>query len=160
MSETANTNTFDIEALPVTITYVGQTQRNDKWDCDQWRVQISNKDGCWTTDYYTGLGLRSPIPAIYLAINPPRKGTLAYEALEKASRKPIKPKIADVLYSLFMDASAADYNFSDWCDEYGYSDDSIKSLNMYKACLETATALRKYLSPEQRAAVQSIISEM
>jgi hypothetical protein len=65
-----------------------------------------------------------------------------------------------VLYSLFNDASASDYNFSDWCDEFGYSDDSIKALNMYKACLETATALRKYFSPDQRKAIQSIIEEM
>lgn len=160
MSETANTNdTFNIEALPVTITYVGQTQRDDKWDCDQWRVQISNKDRHWTTDYYTGLGLRAPIPAIYLEINPPRKGTLAYEALEKL-RKPVKPKIADVMYSLFMDASAADYNFDDWCDTYGYSSDSIKALNIYKQCLETAQNLRRYFTREQREAIEKIVQEM
>lgn len=134
------TTEFNIEALPVTITYVGEAQR-DGWPCDQWRVALTGKAGYWSTDYFTGLGLRTKPNAW-------------------GERKPKKPTVADVMYSLFMDASAADYNFSDWCDEYGYSDDSIKSLNMYKACLETATALRKYLSPEQRAAVQSIISEM
>ena len=134
------TTEFNIEALPVNITYVGEAQR-DGWPCDQWRVALTGKAGYWSTDYFTGLGLRTKPNAW-------------------GERKPKKPTVADVMYSLFMDASAADYNFSDWCDEYGYSDDSIKSLNMYKACLETATALRKYLSPEQRAAVQSIISEM
>jgi hypothetical protein len=135
------TTEFNIEALPVNITYVGETQR-DGWSCDQWRVALTGKAGYWSTDYFTGLGLRSKPRASW---DTPR---------------PRKPKVADVLHSLFLDASAADYNFSDWCNEYGYSDDSIKALNMYKACLETATALRKYLSPDQRAAVQSIISEM
>jgi len=135
------TTEFNIEALPVTITYVGEAQR-DGWPCDQWRVALTGKAGYWSTDYFTGLGLRTKPRATW------------------GTPKPKKPTVADVMYSLFMDASAADYNFSDWCDEYGHSDDSIKSLNMYKACLETATALRKYLSPEQRAAVQSIISEM
>ena len=135
------TTEFNIEALPVNITYVGEAQR-DGWPCDQWRVALTGKAGYWSTDYFTGLGLRT-------------KPRAAWD-----TPKPKKPTVADVMYSLFMDASAADYNFSHWCDEYGYSDDSIKSLNMYKACLETATALRKYLSPEQRAAVQSIISEM
>ena len=136
------TTEFDIEALPVKITYVGETTRDGDWKCDQWRVELSNKLGMWSTDYFTGLGLRS---------QPPTSWDVA---------KPKKPTVADVLHSLFMDASAADYNFSDWCDEYGYSDDSIKALNMYKACLDTATALRKYFSPDQRAAIKSIIQEM
>lgn len=136
------TTEFDIEALPVKITYVGETTRDDNWKCDQWRVELSNKLGMWSTDYFTGLGLRS-------------KPRASWDVA-----KPKKPTVADVLYSLFNDANAADYNFSDWCDEFGYSDDSIKALNMYKACLDTATALRKYFSPEQRAAIQSIIQEM
>lgn len=156
MSETAM---IDFEQLPVTISYVGQTQRNDKWECDQWAVRISNKDGYWTTDYYTGLGLRAPIPAIYMAFNPPRKGTLAYEALEKA-RRPVKPKVIDVLYSLFMDADAANYNFNEWCDTYGYSSDSIKALNTYKQCLEIAQNLRRYFTHEQRQAIEDAIQNM
>lgn len=136
------TTEFNIEALPVKITYVGETARDGDWKCDQWRVELSNKMGMWSTDYFTGLGLRS-------------KPRASWDVA-----KPKKPTVADVLHSLFMDASAADYKFSDWCDEYGYSDDSIKALNMYKACLDTATALRKYFSPDQRAAIQSIIQEM
>lgn len=132
---------FNIETLPVKITYVGETVRDNNWKCDQWRVELSNKMGMWSTDYFTGLGLRT---------KPNTWG----------ERKLKKPTVADVLHSLFMDASAADYNFSDWCDEFGYSDDSIKALNMYKTCLDTATALRKYFSPEQRKAIQSIIEEM
>lgn len=161
MSETANTNTFDIEALPITIKYAGETVRGDNdWKCDEWRVIFTRDNNSWTTSYYTGLGLRSPIPALYLSINPPRKGTVAYEQLEKATRKPMTPKKADVLYALFMDATAADYNFDDWCDSYGYSSDSIKALNVYKECLETAQRLRRYFNTEQRKAIEEIISEM
>lgn len=135
------TTEFNIEALPVKITYVGETTRDGDRKCDQWRVEISNKLGMWSTDYFTGLGLRNKPDAW-------------------GQRKPKKPSVADVLYALFMDASASDYNFSDWCDEYGYSDDSIKALNVYKDCLDTATALRKYFSPDQRLAIHSIIQEM
>lgn len=133
---------FNIETLPVKITYIGETVRDNSWKCDQWCVELSNKSGMWSTDYFTGLGLRTKPNAVW------------------GTARPKKPTIADVLYSLFNDASAADYNFSDWCDNFGYSDDSIKALNAYKACLETATALRKYFSPEQRKAIQSIIEEM
>lgn len=157
MSETA---TIDFETLPVEITYAGQTQRDNKWDCDHWRVRISNQNGYWTTDYYTGLGLRSPIPAVYLAINPPRKGTVAYAALEKAYRRPVKPKVIDVLHALFTDAEAADYNFDDWCASYGYSNDSIKAMNTYKQCLEAAHALRRYFTREQREAIRVAIQDL
>ena len=117
----------DIETLPVNVTYVGETRRDD-WVCDEWRVALTGKAGYWSTSYYTGTGHRREV-----------KGAVA---------KPVKPKIADVIYSLLMDASAADYNFSDWCAEYGYSDDSIKALNTYKDCLSIGVALRKYLSPD------------
>ena len=136
-----STTEFNIEALPVKITYIGETTRDNEWKCDQWRVELSNKLGMWSTDYFTGTGLRSKPDAW-------------------GQRKPKKPTVADVLYSLFNDASAAEYNFSDWCDNYGYSDDSIKALNTYKQCLDVAAALRKYFSPEQRETIRSIIQEM
>lgn len=135
------TTEFNIEALPIKIDYVGETVRDNEWKCDQWRVQLTSKAGYWSTDYFTGLGHRGKP-----------------DAWGKA--KPKRPQVADVLYSLFMDASAADNNFNDWCDEYGYSDDSLKALNIYKQCLETATALRKHFSPEQRQAIQAIIETM
>ena len=111
------TNISEIENLPVKIDYVAENL-----ECDQWRVTISSKAGFNYLDYFTGLGHRS-------------------------KNRPKRPKVADVLYSLILDASAADYNFSDWCADYGYSDDSIKALNTYKSCLETAQVLLKHFSP-------------
>lgn len=146
---------FNIEALPVKIDYVAEVP--SKWSedkrtkVDQWRVVIETKAGYWSTDYFTGLGLRTP------AVMRRDVGGKMYE---KTPARPKKPTIADVMYSLFMDASAADENFHDWCAGLGYSDDSISALNTYKQCLEIATALRKHFSPEQRAAIQSIIEEM
>ena len=148
--------TFDIEALPVKIDYVGETTRENDWKCDQWRVSVTTKAGFWSTDYFSGTGLRREV-----------KGNRAFDVKTHKivgnkwiPAEPVKPKIADVLYSLFSDSQAADLNFNDWCAEFGYSDDSIKSLNTYKQCLEIGTMLRKHFSPEQRAAIQAIVSEM
>lgn len=132
---------FNIEALPVKIDYVCETVLDNGWKCDQWRIQLTSNSGFWSTDFFTGLGHRS---------KPNTWG----------QSKPKKPAVVDVLYSLFMDASAAAYNFTDWCDNYGYSDDSLKALNTYKQCLEIATAIRKHFSPEQREAIQAIIQDM
>ena len=140
------TTEFNIEALPVKIEYVAEVpspwDSDKKTNVDQWRVVIETKAGYWSTDYYTGLGLR-------------RKPSTSWD-----KARPKKPTIADVLYSLFMDASAADLNFHDWCSEFGASDDSIRALNTYKKCLEIGTALRKHFSPEQRKFIELVISEM
>lgn len=124
-----------INSLPVRIMYCGQTRRDD-WQCDQWRIEISTNAGFWSTDYFTGLGLR-----------------------HKIRKTPVKPSVLSIMESLFLDASAADLNFSDWCAEYGYSDDSISAFNTYKKCLGTAVALRKHFSPDVREAIRSEIEE-
>jgi hypothetical protein len=130
-----------LESLPINIDYVGETVRDNNWQCDQWRVTISSKAGFWSTDYFTGLGLR----------------TEPHASWDKP--KPKKPKIADVLYSLITDASAADENFHEWCANFGYSDDSIKALNDYKTCLDTATHLRKHFSPETLRQVRELLQD-
>lgn len=139
------TSTFDtidaLEALPVKINYVGETTRDNNWDCDQWRVTISSGAGFHSFDYFTGLGLR-------------HKPRASWD-----TPKPKKPKVADVLHSLILDASAADENFHDWCANYGYSDDSIKAMNTYKACLETAQALRKHFSPDTLRQVRELLQD-
>lgn len=127
---------LDIESLPINITYACETTCAD-WQCDQWRVTLTGKSGYWSTNYFTGIGLRN-----------------------KRTKQPIKPSKIDVLYCLFNDANAAEYNFSDWCVEYGYSDDSIKAMNTYKQCLDIASALRRFFSSEQREAIKAAVSEM
>lgn len=134
-----------LEALPVKIQYVGEVP--SKWDestprtVDQWRVTLSSKACSHSFDYFTGLGLRHKPHTSW------------------ATSTPKKPKVADVLHSLILDASAADDNFHDWCANYGYSDDSIKAMNTYKACLETAQALRKHFSPDTLRTVRELLQD-
>lgn len=138
----ATLDTIDtLETLPVKIDYVGQTKLNQNWDCDQWRVTLSSNAGFHSFDYFTGLGLRHKPKTSW------------------ATPTPKKPKVADVMHSLIMDASAADENFHDWCANYGYSDDSIKAMNTYKACLEVAVALRKHFSPDTLRQVRELLQD-
>lgn len=45
-----------------------------------------------------------------------------------------EPKVAHVLDSLALDASAAQGTFEDFCSEFGYDTDSRKVERMFKAC--------------------------
>ena len=145
-----------IESLPVQVTYVGKVFRSD-WgkdgaEVDQWRVKITGPAGFHCLDYFTGMGLRAKT---YSGFG--RK----YDAMRKKhyDDKPQKPKVADVMHSLIMDASAADQNFNEWCANYGYSDDSIKAMNIYKQCLETAQALHKHLGRTTVARLRELLED-
>ena len=151
-------NNFDFDSLPVRIEYAGDRSRDKDWPHDEWRVELSNKAGYWSTTYKTGLGHRK-FPKGFIPYRKLDPRCIAFEEQER-SKKPVKPSIASVMHSLYLDASAADENFHEWCANYGYSDDSIHALNTYKACLETGIALRKYLGHEVLQQVRKAVEDM
>lgn len=53
------------------------------------------------------------------------------------------PKLVDVMHGLLMDAQGANQSFEHWCADYGYSDDSIKALDIYHECQKTRDKLAK-----------------
>ena len=137
----------DIEHLPVEIRYIGEVPSRwtssppgrlvyDRTTVDQWAITLLDEDGNpHMFDYFTGLGRRQGL------------------------KSPKPPKVADVLYSLLTDASAEQRNFYEWCSDYGYSLDSISALNVYRANLDTAHALRKCFSDELLAELRDLLAE-
>ena len=71
----------------------------------------------------------------------------------------VSPTLPDVLYSLLMDSSAVDETFSDWCSSYGYSDDSIKALETYQACVKEGQALTKAFTPAELNHLREIFQD-
>ena len=130
-----------IERLPVRIRYIGEvpsrrTSSPNRSTVDQWVSTVYGKDRTLHVfDYFTGLGCRQGL------------------------KSPRQPKVADILYSLLSDASAEQRNFHEWCSDYGHSLDSINALNAYRACLDTAAALRKCFSYELLAELQDLLAE-
>lgn len=56
--------------------------------------------------------------------------------------RPILPDINDFIYSLIGDSSVVNYgDFPTWADSFGYNNDSIKALNIYKDCVKTANKM-------------------
>jgi hypothetical protein len=58
------------------------------------------------------------------------------------------PKLEQLLYCLFLDSSAHEVSFRDWCFEFGYDEDSIKAESIYDACIENYFKLRKALGSQ------------
>jgi hypothetical protein len=140
---------------------VGETVRSDNWQCDQWRITFLSGKVREQFDYFTGLAHRKLSKhdemrrkaAGYL-----KPGTIAYESWEKA-KKPVPPHAADVLYCLLSEAEACNMSFSDWCEEYGYSNDSLKALNTYRECEESGRKLQKLFTRETLEAMREALQD-
>lgn len=53
-------------------------------------------------------------------------------------------KKKDVEHCLYNDAKFGEMSFQDFCNELGYSTDSFKDFETYKACMETTQKMRGY----------------
>lgn len=58
------------------------------------------------------------------------------------------PEIDQVLHALFLDAEFSSESFDDFCDNSGYSNDSLKALDIYRACAENGKKLKRALGKE------------
>lgn len=152
--------------ITYSVRYVGETVREDNWHCDAWRVSFhlgtqangyrlpgfAGKPAKIETDYYTGLGCRRETkkPGIKTTKTIGNKWVIA---------EPVKPRAAGVLQSLLMDGDAVDYCFTDWCANYGYSDDSISALTVYKSCCDIAKQLRQIFTRAQIDELRELLSD-
>lgn len=140
--------------ITFTARYIGETVKWEKQKVDHFRVSV----GKYETDFYQGLGHRSPQPKPQDGGRPPRRSTLMYEQLER-QRKPTPPTAASVLYCLLSDAAAIDQSFDDWAGDFGYDTDSRKALATYEACCDTGRELRRIFTPAQRAELSELLQD-
>ena len=48
---------------------------------------------------------------------------------------------------------------ADWCDNLGYDDDSIKALNTFQHCVDTATALELVFDSAQMTELREALQD-
>lgn len=127
------------EQVTFSVSLVGPQVR-DKWECDAWRFTLASKAHTYAGDYYTGTGKRE-----LSKIGKVRNASAGRAVVPPA---PVPPVAADVLYSLLLNADAADMSFNAWCSDLGYDNDSIKALSTYQACCKEGEELRKVFKRE------------
>lgn len=69
------------------------------------------------------------------------------------------PAVADVVHSLLLDASNTGERFEDWAANYGFDPDSRSADRMYRACQETAAALRRAFDRDELAALETAFQD-
>jgi hypothetical protein len=54
-----------------------------------------------------------------------------------------QPEVAEVLETVLAAEVEEGQTFREWCREFGYSDDSVKALRIFRACKRQTAALRR-----------------
>jgi hypothetical protein len=125
---------------------IDRNAKSDDWQKSAYHFSciIRRGDQSLTTDYFMGHA-HETIPAwIKRQYDNPRS---SYDLEQRAKHaQPIPPKVADVVSALVRDSSACDMPFDDWCDEYGYSNDSIKARDTYDQCQRLGSKIRRLLA--------------
>jgi hypothetical protein len=127
--------------MTTNIQFQGKIESKE-WPCYQWLVTINGIN----FEYRTGLGHSSP----------KFKGEYNRTSNRKPNRPCITldavwvhiPEIDEILHCLFSDAQYGSESFDDFCDNLGYSNDSLKALDSYRACMECSKKLRQALTHE------------
>ena len=59
------------------------------------------------------------------------------------------PTASDLVWAVAIDSEAVDESFSNWCDNFGYSTDSITARSTYKACQRNGERLIKLIGNKE-----------
>lgn len=131
----------------------------DPWDkksdrvMDSWDVELQYKGKKLQTPFYSGIGNRK------LPINIQEKTKAGYwvgypinywikndlELAQKNLSKPVPPTVADVLSALLGSASALEETFEEWCQSFGYDEDSRTAERTYLACQQETIKVKQLL---------------
>ncbi len=129
-----------IENINKTISFI-KKDNNPEWPCFLWEISINDH----VFEYRTGLGHATPMfkgNGYTRNLKPKDKKIKVYSELKLYLHI---PSIEDILYCLFSDANCAEDLFQDFCDNLGYSSDSIKAKEVYDSCQSNTIKLRKAL---------------
>jgi len=149
----------DAYGITMETEFIPWSQSRNKGEKDpslNFRVTLKRGDWSITTDYSMGYGNCQS----YKELPAASRGRLCgidYNRIKRECehgaitgyRKPVRPTIDAVLWSLSMDASVLDApTYEDWAGDYGFDPDSRKGEAVYRACLEIALKLRVVLGDD------------
>jgi hypothetical protein len=124
--------------IKIKIQKSSKTQEDfkDEWKktANKWKVRLIYFNTEFVTDFYMGPGL-----------------------VDKMGR-PRKPIIKDVLYSMIAD-DVSNMDFAEFCDTFGYDNDSIKALEIFKACQKQTKAYYNMFDEEERKILQELLQD-
>lgn len=156
----------------VNVQYLGF---DHKKEMDSWLFDFSNENWNKTERFffYTGIGHRfikksnykypKPCHTVKHITNNDLKMMQAhskkFNTFFGATVSVMEPEIASLLHSLVLDSQAKHESFNDWCDNFGYNNDSLKALNTYQECCKIADQLYGFFPRDTVKKFESILED-
>ena len=138
------------------VNHLGLFLTDELHICDKYIVLIEGQD----FEYSGGIGHRIEFDRFkkeafqkLMNKNPKKDKSnllLYIDELKKVS-KPKPLNIDDVLYSLILDSQAGTESFYDFCDNYGYDNDSMKANEIYIACQKNSKKVKTFIIDIEKA---------
>lgn len=163
--------------------YLLDNSNNDEWQHDLFNVSIIKGNKLINTEFKTGLGHRvlKAKQGTYTSLSTKYNKELKKANIEKGlhlitadhysstgykksfyasgSCFAVSPTAASVLYSLLLDSDCGYELFEDFCDNFGYDQDSIKALEIYKTCQKNAKQLTNLFTHEQLEVLRELLED-
>ena len=138
------------------VNHLGLFLTDELYICDKYIVLIEGQD----FEYSCGIGHRIELDRFrkeafqkIMNKNPQKNkaNLLMYiDELKKVS-KPKPLNIDDILYSLILDGQFSNETFDDFCDNFGYNNDSIKANEIYRACQKNSKKVKTFITDIDKA---------
>ena len=138
------------------VNHLGLFLTDELYICDKYIVLIEGQD----FEYSCGIGHRIELDRFrkkafqkIMNKNPQKNkaNLLMYiDELKKVS-KPKPLNIDDILYSLILDSQFSNETFDDFCDNFGYNNDSIKANEIYRACQKNSKKVKTFITDIDKA---------
>lgn len=157
----------------VFVPFSQSRNKAEKYPSLNWKVTLKkNGKDIVTTDYMAGCG-HAPS---YQKHKDPYKNRRAVDlecetgftaklrphgdaVFEPNKKAPILPKMEDVVYSLVMDSDVLEYDFSDWCGNFGYDEDSRKAEQIYNDCMQIALKMNRSLGTDELNTLREVYQD-
>jgi len=108
-----------------------------------WQCIISCNELTLETPYYQGVGHIPKYSHFDRTESAAKKVERTCESGFSNGKRIPSPSLADVMYSVTMDADAIDHqDFASWAADYGYDPDSRMEERIYQSCITTGLKLR------------------
>jgi hypothetical protein len=141
----------------------GSGLKRDNWECDGWMLQLHKNNNTQMFEYYTGIGHRevSKVDAQWITreFNSGKFPRGNFKHKMEQYTKPVAPEVCGIIHTLNLDSQALDESFPSWCDNFGYDSDSLKALNVYNQCCDTAKKYYSIVDRATREALEVILSD-
>ena len=86
---------------------------------------------------------------LYTALKPEQVKPSEDELNKVSKPKPLN--IDDILFCLVLDAQSGTESFEDFCDNFGYNEDSVKHNEIYKSCQKNGKKVKTFIKDLEKA---------